>query len=173
MAAQIQINLSNDTANYRAHQAALSLAQTNRPKNTSRAYNRICQEWRDWCCSHQYDDGDLVHEHKLVRFMTEAVIDRPLRKQQKKRKRDQHEDVNELNNIDPDLLAAAQLTDDMPDDDFAADNPATLKFQSIRGYKVLPGVTRQQSSPQTRRRLVKAYDEGPEDFTASESEGSP
>ena len=44
MISQIQINLDNDTINYRAHQAALSLTQTHRLKNIFRVYDRICQK---------------------------------------------------------------------------------------------------------------------------------
>ncbi|KAG6045094.1 hypothetical protein E4U17_000282, partial [Claviceps sp. LM77 group G4] len=67
--------------------------------------------------------------------MTEEVINRPLRKQKKKRKRNQKEE-DDNDTIDPDLLASAQLVADIPDEDAAAaEPPATLKFQTIRGYK--------------------------------------
>ncbi|KAG5922477.1 hypothetical protein E4U61_005085, partial [Claviceps capensis] len=66
MADQLERNLNNDTADFRAHQAALDLTQTNRPKNTSRNYDPIAKEWREWCSRHHYEDGDLVHERKLV-----------------------------------------------------------------------------------------------------------
>ncbi|CCE31025.1 uncharacterized protein CPUR_04876 [Claviceps purpurea 20.1] len=135
LGAPLERNLNNDTADFRAHQAALNLTQTNRPKNTSRNYDPIAKEWREWCSRHHYEDGDLVHERKLVRFMTEEVINRPLRKPKKKRKRNQKEE-DDNDTIDPDLLAAAQLVADIPDEDAAAaEPPATLKFQTIRGYK--------------------------------------
>ena len=44
--ALIQSNLDNDTANFRARNAALSLTQISRPKNTKRAYERSQKEWR-------------------------------------------------------------------------------------------------------------------------------
>ena len=43
---QVQINLDNDTANFRAQHSALALIQIGRPKNTSRAYERVPKEWR-------------------------------------------------------------------------------------------------------------------------------
>ncbi|KAG6089519.1 hypothetical protein E4U15_002551 [Claviceps sp. LM218 group G6] len=100
MADQLERNLNNDTADFRAHQAALNLTQTNRPKNTSRNYDSIAKEWRKWCSRYHYEDGDLVHERKLVRFTTEEIINRLLRKQKKKRKRNQKEE-DDNDTIDP------------------------------------------------------------------------
>ncbi|KAG5987169.1 hypothetical protein E4U52_007850, partial [Claviceps spartinae] len=48
MADQLERNLNNDTADFRAHQAALNLTQTNRPKNTSRNYDPITKEWQEF-----------------------------------------------------------------------------------------------------------------------------
>lgn len=125
MATQVQINLDNDTANFRAQQAALALAQTHRPKNTTKAYTRVEKEWRAWCLSRQFDDGDLVHEAKLVRFLTEEVVNRPLKSSPKKRKRE--EETPTMDTLNEDLF----LPEDVDED--AA--PQTLKFQSVRGYK--------------------------------------
>lgn len=126
---RVQINLQNDTANFRAQHAALSLAQTNRPKNTSRAYGRACLEWTNWCTQNSYNDGDLVYEAKLVRFLSEEVINRPL-KIGKKRKRDELEEVDAETheNLHEALVRPADAAED-------AEDAPTLKFQSVRGYK--------------------------------------
>ncbi|KAL8831614.1 MAG: hypothetical protein Q9191_000765 [Dirinaria sp. TL-2023a] len=44
----------------RSMHAVLTLAQTSRSKNTSKAYNRVEKEWRNWCEQMRYDDDDLV-----------------------------------------------------------------------------------------------------------------
>ena len=43
---QVQRNLDNDTANFRAQHSALALTQISRPKNTNRAYTRVVKEWK-------------------------------------------------------------------------------------------------------------------------------
>lgn len=48
LTSKIQINLDHDivdTANFRAEHSELDLAQTSRPKNTSRAYIRVVKGW--------------------------------------------------------------------------------------------------------------------------------
>ena len=121
MADKYQINLDNDTANFRAQQAALGLSQTHRPKNTSRAYDRHDKEWKDWCTRLQYDDGDIVHESKLVRYLSEEVINRPVKPSKRKRKQEEEESptliASEATNADEGIVVK------------------TLKFQSIRGVK--------------------------------------
>ena len=124
---RIQINLDNDTANFGAQQAALALAQTHRPKNTTKAYTRAEKEWRAWCLKRSFDDGDLVYEAKLVRFLTEEVVDRPLKinNSPKKRKRGEESPVNTQED-------GLFISEEIDEDDAS---PQTLKFQSIRLYK--------------------------------------
>ncbi len=43
---QVQQNLDNDTANFRAQQSALALTNISRPKNTICAYIRGMKEWK-------------------------------------------------------------------------------------------------------------------------------
>ncbi len=43
---QVQRNLDNDTANFRAQQSSLAVTQISRPKNTSRACTRAVKEWK-------------------------------------------------------------------------------------------------------------------------------
>ena len=43
---QIESNLNNDTANFRAQRAALALTQINRPKNTEQVYSGKIKEWK-------------------------------------------------------------------------------------------------------------------------------
>ena len=128
MANRAQINLENDTANYRAHQSALALALTYRPQNTSRAYGRVEKEWTKWCNRCSYDDGDLVHEGKVVRFLSEEVVNRSLQTAGRKRKRGEEK----TNAVDNGLAILVENADAVADDD---DDDATLKFQSIRGYR--------------------------------------
>ena len=129
MANTLQINLDNDTANFRTQHSALVFAQTHRPKNTQKAYNRVCKEWKSWCERLQYDNGDLVHEAKLVRFLFDEVINRSLRILFKKRKHDETES-------DANLVLTAQLADDVEPEEKNNIDFKTLKFQSIRGYKI-------------------------------------
>ena len=40
----LQINLDNDTVNFKIQHSALVLAQIHRFKNTQKVYNRVCKE---------------------------------------------------------------------------------------------------------------------------------
>lgn len=132
----IQINLDNDTADFRARTSALALNQLDRPKGTHRAYDAKIKEWKvrklntrhyvadfdllqAFCESHRYDDGMTVHEAKVVRFMQEEVISRPLKTSRKA-------------NAD---LDSDEEMEDAADDDAPAPIKSTLKYNSVRGYK--------------------------------------
>ncbi len=43
---QVQRNLDNDIADFRAQQSALALTQISQSKNTNRIYTRAVKEWK-------------------------------------------------------------------------------------------------------------------------------
>ena len=123
---QVQINLDNDTANFRAQHSALGLKQISRPKNTHRAYMGKIKEWsvkfpahleinlliqqQEFCSDFRYDDGETVHEAKVVRFFQERVINRALKNQK-------------------------SATSDIDDEADTQGPTKTLDYNSVRLYK--------------------------------------
>jgi hypothetical protein len=55
-----------------------------RPKNTMSAYEPKQREFRRFCQRKQYQDGETVTEDKLLLFLVEEVVDRPLRLRSRK-----------------------------------------------------------------------------------------
>ena len=84
---KVQTNLNNNTINFRAQQETLALTIINRFKNISKFYNRVYKKWKIWCNRLKYNNDDLVHKSKFVRFLIEKIIVRSL-KSSKKRKQD-------------------------------------------------------------------------------------
>ena len=139
---RIQINLNNDIVNFRAQQSILSLIQTNRFENTKKAYDSHHKEWREWCFFKQYDDDDIIHEIKLIKFLTKKIIVRSLRdrqkKKNKKRKKNQDKEESDLNDelIDDNIVLIAAIAEKVIDENVdSADSSQTLSFQVIRDYK--------------------------------------
>ena len=121
MTDKYQINLNNDTVNFRAQQTALRLFQIHRSKIISRAYDRHDKEWKNRCIRFQYDDDDIVHEFKLIRYLFEEVINRLVKSNKRKRKQKKKKSFTliafEIMNADEGIVIK------------------TLKFQSIRDVK--------------------------------------
>lgn len=66
---------------------ALSILNTirgARPQNTALSYDSKQEEFRQFCLKKQYHDGDTVTEDKLLLFLVEEVVHRPLRVRSKK-----------------------------------------------------------------------------------------
>jgi hypothetical protein len=55
-----------------------------RPKNTTSAYEPKQEEFRRFCQRKQYQDGETVREDKLLLFLVEEVVHRPLRSRSRK-----------------------------------------------------------------------------------------
>ena len=55
-----------------------------RPKNTTSAYEPKQEEFRQFCRQKQYQDGETVTEDKLLLFLVEEVVYRPLRSRSRK-----------------------------------------------------------------------------------------
>ena len=60
-------------------QSIFSLIREARPKNTISAYEPKQEEFRRFCWQKEYLDGDTVTEEKLLFFLVEDVVNRPLR----------------------------------------------------------------------------------------------
>ncbi|EDN08097.1 predicted protein [Histoplasma mississippiense (nom. inval.)] len=71
-----QLQISKDLFSY--GEKALALALQNRPKNTNKQYLPKQREWRDFCKETGFEDGEMVTERKLVWFLEEKVLCRPL-----------------------------------------------------------------------------------------------
>ncbi|EDN10718.1 predicted protein [Histoplasma mississippiense (nom. inval.)] len=71
-----QLQISKDLFSYR--EKALALALQNRSKNTNKQYLPKQREWRDFCKETGFEDGEMVTERKLVWFLEEKVLCRPL-----------------------------------------------------------------------------------------------
>ncbi|KAK4239207.1 hypothetical protein C8A03DRAFT_14388, partial [Achaetomium macrosporum] len=69
-------------------QNVLSLIRAARPKNTTSAYEPKQKEFRQFCQRKQYQDGETVTEEKLLLFLVEEVVDRPLRLRSRKAAKD-------------------------------------------------------------------------------------
>lgn len=65
-------------------QNILTMIKAARPKNTSSAYEPKQEEFRRFCQRKQYQDGETVTEDKLLLFLVEEVVDRPLRSRSRK-----------------------------------------------------------------------------------------
>jgi len=65
-------------------QNILTMLKAARPKNTSSAYEPKQEEFRQFCRRKQYQDGETVTEDKLLLFLVEEVVDRPLRSRSRK-----------------------------------------------------------------------------------------
>jgi hypothetical protein len=59
-------------------QNILSMIKAARPKNTASAYEPKQEEFRQFCRQKQYQDGETVIEDKLLLFLIEEVVYRPL-----------------------------------------------------------------------------------------------
>jgi len=64
---------------------ALAQARETRPQNTNKSYEPKQKEWREFCTDKGFEDGELVHENKVVWFMNERVLPRSLRASRHKR----------------------------------------------------------------------------------------
>ncbi|EDN11037.1 predicted protein [Histoplasma mississippiense (nom. inval.)] len=71
-----QLQISKDLFSY--GEKALALALQNRPKNTNKQYLPKQREGRDFCKETGFEDGEMVTERKLVWFLEEKVLCRPL-----------------------------------------------------------------------------------------------
>ncbi|EDN08635.1 predicted protein [Histoplasma mississippiense (nom. inval.)] len=71
-----QLQISKDLFLYR--EKALALALQNRPKNTNKQYLSKQREWWDFYKETSFKDGEMVTERKLVWFLEEKVLCRPL-----------------------------------------------------------------------------------------------
>ena len=60
-------------------QNILSMIRASRPKNTASAYEPKQEEFRQFCRRKQYQDGETVTEDKLLLFLVDEVVHRPLR----------------------------------------------------------------------------------------------
>ena len=127
MTNKLQINLNNDTTNFKAQHATLNLTQIHRPRNITKAYERVWKKWKVWCEKHKYDDDDIVHESKLVRFLQDEIINRSLKNQFKKRKHQQKTSIN-------DFVIVAKLATKNLDVEKMIDE-RTFQYQSVRDYK--------------------------------------
>ena len=81
----LQTSIQNDIDLHAANVRALALRDASRPTNTVRAYRKHQEEWEMFCRRRGFDDGGIVTENKLLVFLQEEVLNRPLRG---KRKRD-------------------------------------------------------------------------------------
>ncbi|KAK4206867.1 short-chain dehydrogenase, partial [Rhypophila decipiens] len=69
-------------------QNILTMIKAARPKNTVSAYEPKQEEFRRFCRRKQYQDADTVTEDKLLLFLVEDVVNRPLRSKSRKADRD-------------------------------------------------------------------------------------
>jgi len=81
-AADHQIFLANRDLANTANMREMTLKV--RPKNTTNNYVPKQQEFIDWTREMGYADGDTVTEAKMMSFLTDRVVNRPLRKKKKK-----------------------------------------------------------------------------------------
>jgi len=65
-------------------QNILTMIKAARPKNTATAYEPKQEEFRRFCRRKQYQDGETVTEDKLLLFLVEDVVNRPLRSRSRK-----------------------------------------------------------------------------------------
>ncbi|KAL2140333.1 hypothetical protein VTI28DRAFT_3977 [Corynascus sepedonium] len=72
-------NAANNAEPRANAQNILSMIHEHRPKNTSLAYEPKQREFQDFCRRKQYQDGDTVTEDKLLLFLVEDVVNRPLK----------------------------------------------------------------------------------------------
>ncbi|EED12727.1 hypothetical protein TSTA_052500 [Talaromyces stipitatus ATCC 10500] len=64
--------------NKRAQELAFAFQQT-RPRATTRLYSKPQAKWGVWCKEQGFSDGELVTENKMVTFLDEWVLHRPIR----------------------------------------------------------------------------------------------
>jgi hypothetical protein len=80
---RLRINISHDIINGADLQTnALQIVEETRaarPQNTVRNYAPKQLEFKAWCEQRQFSDRDTVTEQKLLLFLKEKVVDRPLR----------------------------------------------------------------------------------------------
>ena len=127
MTDRLQINLNNNTINFKVQHAVLNLTQIHRFRNTAKAYERVWKEWKIWCEKHKYDDGDIVHESKLIRFLQNEVINRFLKNSFKKRKHKKEELINDF------VIVAKLATKNLNVEKMIDER--TLQYQNVRDYK--------------------------------------
>src|SRR5205809_5177759 len=75
----LQTSIQNDIDLHAANVRALALRDASRPTNTVRAYRKHQEEWEMFCRRRGFDDGGIVTENKLLVFLQEEVLNRPLR----------------------------------------------------------------------------------------------
>jgi hypothetical protein len=61
--------------------------QRERAEATNKSYDKPQQEYREWCIKHGFADGESVTEKKLLLFLDECVVDRPIRRSRYKKAR--------------------------------------------------------------------------------------
>ena len=81
----LQMSIQNDINLHAVNMWAWALRDVSRPTNTIRAYHKCQEKWEMFCRCWGFDDGGIVTENKLLVFLQEEVLNRPLRG---KRKRD-------------------------------------------------------------------------------------
>ena len=65
-------------------QNILAMIRASRPKNTASAYEPKQEEFRQFCRQKHYQDGETVTEDKLLLFLVDKVVHRPLRSRSRK-----------------------------------------------------------------------------------------
>ncbi|KAF1328728.1 Short-chain dehydrogenase, partial [Globisporangium splendens] len=76
MADIVSVNVANAQSLHSAVVNVLARQATERPANTQRQYMNKQKEYREWCASKGFCDGELVYEAKLVDFLDNFVIPR-------------------------------------------------------------------------------------------------
>ncbi|KAF1315209.1 Short-chain dehydrogenase, partial [Globisporangium splendens] len=76
MADVVSVNVTNAQSLHHAVVNVLARQATERPANTQKRYMNKQKEYREWCASKGFCDGELVYEAKLVDFLDNFVIPR-------------------------------------------------------------------------------------------------
>uniref|UniRef100_A0A093XJK8 High-osmolarity-induced transcription protein 1 n=1 Tax=Talaromyces marneffei PM1 TaxID=1077442 RepID=A0A093XJK8_TALMA len=61
--------------------------QRQRAERTNKSYDKPQEEYREWCHEHGFADGESVTEKKLLLFLDECVVNRPIRHSRYKKAR--------------------------------------------------------------------------------------
>jgi hypothetical protein len=72
-------NVQNDINLHAANVQALALQEASRPGNTARAYAKRKEEWQRFCRRREFNNSEVVTKNKLLVFLQEEVLNRPLR----------------------------------------------------------------------------------------------
>jgi hypothetical protein len=92
-----QVDASNNTELRSNAQEVVIAIRAARPKNTNLAYKPKQKEFRKWCKTKQFRDGDTVTEEKLLLFIVNEVANRPLRRKGRKVDKSVRRDETRLN----------------------------------------------------------------------------